>query len=81
MISDHYEQMQVIKCELLSHTLYPNNVALYQTIGMQNAKFKQIWKATNTVKEAHAEVNLDLNSPASQTNKGLDLESLSPIHL
>ena len=30
-ISDHYEQMQVIKCELLSHSLDPNIVALYKT--------------------------------------------------
>ena len=68
-ISDHYEQMQVIKCELLSHSLDPNIVALQKTREMQNAKLKRVWKATNTVKEANAEVNLDLKipQPAKQT--------------
>ena len=51
--------MQVIKCELLSHSLDPNIVALYKTREAQNAKLKCFWKATNTVKEAHAEVNID----------------------
>ena len=30
-ISDQYEQMQVLKCELLSHSKDPNIVALYKT--------------------------------------------------
>ena len=61
--------MQVIKCELLSHSLDPNIVALYKTRETQNAKLKRVWKATNTVKEANAEVNLDLKKlqPAKQT--------------
>ena len=46
-ISDHYEQMQVIKCELLSHSLDPNIVALYKTRESLNAKLKRVWKATN----------------------------------
>ena len=71
----------MIKCDLLSHSLDPNIVALYKTRESLNAKLKRVWKATNIVKEANAEVNLDLKFPANPTNKELDLENLTPIHL
>ena len=34
----------IIKCELLSHSLDPNIVALYKTRETQNAKLKHVWK-------------------------------------
>ena len=77
-ISDHYEQMQVIKCELLSHSLDPNIVALYKTRETQNAKLKRVWKATNTVKEANAEVNLDLKFPSQPNKQGIGFGKFNP---
>ena len=77
-ISDHYEQMQVIKCELLSHSLDPNIVAPYKTRETQNAKLKRVWKATNTVKEANAEVNLDLKFPSQPNKQGIGFGKFNP---
>ena len=73
-ISDHYEQMQVIKCELLSHSLDPNIVALYKTREAQ----KRVWKATNTVKVANAEVNLDLKFPNQPNKQGIGFGNINP---
>ena len=56
--------MQVIKCELLSHSLDPNIVALYKTRESLNAKLKRVWKATNIVKQAN------MLTPDSSPNSG-----------
>ena len=70
--------MQVIKCELLSHSLDPNIVALYKTRESLNAKLKRVWKATNIVKEANTEVNLDLKFPSQPNKQGIGFGKFNP---
>ena len=74
----HSRQMQVIKCELLSHSLDPNIVALYKTRESLNAKLKRVWKATNIAKQANAEVNLDLKFPSQPNKQGIGFGKFNP---
>ena len=73
--------MHVLKCELLSHSLDPTIVALSKTREAQNAKLKGVWKATNTVKEANVELNLDLKFPSQPNKQRIGSGKFNPIHL
>ena len=77
-ISDHYERMQVVKCELLSHSKDPNIVALYKTRESLNAKLTRVWKATNATMEANAEVNLNLKFPSQSNRQGIGFGKFNP---
>ena len=77
-ISDHYERMQVVKCELLSHSKDPNIVPLYKTRESLNAKLTRVWKATNATMEANAEVNLNLKFPSQSNRQGIGFGKFNP---
>ena len=59
-ISDFYQRMQLVKCELLRNSADPNIQKLYQTRQKKNASVKRVWKASNFMSVANAEVDLDL---------------------
>ena len=44
-ISDFYQRMQLVKCELLRNSADPNIQKLYQTRQRKNASVKRVWKA------------------------------------
>ena len=70
--------MQVVKCELLSHTKDPNFVALYKTRESSNAKLTRVWKATNATMEANAEVKLNLKFPSQSNRQGIGFGKFHP---
>ena len=70
--------MQVIKCELVNHSLHPYIVACYKTRESLNAKLKRVWKATNIVKQANAEGNLDLKFPSQPNKQGIGFGKFNP---
>jgi len=46
-IIDHYERMQLIKCELLQNSIDSTVQKLYHVRADKNAKLSKVWKATN----------------------------------
>ena len=65
--------MQVIKCELLSHSLDPNIVAVYKTRETQNAKRRKA-----AVKEENGEVNLNLKFSSQPNKQGIGFGKFNP---
>ena len=77
-ISDFYQRMQLVKCELLRNSTDPNVQKLYETRQTRNQSVKRVWKATNLATTVNAEVDLDLKFPAQESHKGLGFGNFNP---
>ena len=70
-ISDHYQHMQLVKCELLSNSKDTAVRELYKSRELSNNKLTRVWKATKESAIAKAEVDLNLKFPTQPNNQGL----------
>ena len=77
-ISDFYQRMQLVKCELLRNSTDPNVQKLYETRQTRNQSVRRVWKATNLATTVNAEVDLDLKFPAQESHKGLGFGNFNP---
>ena len=77
-IADHYQKMQLIKCQLLQNSKDPTIRELYKNRENLNAKLSRVWKATNVSKKVNAEVDLNLKFPSQQGNQGLGFGLYNP---
>ena len=59
-IADHYQKMQLIKCQLLQNSKDPTIRELYKNRENLNAKLSRVWKAANVSEMVNAEVDLNL---------------------
>ena len=76
--SDHYEKMQLIKCELLKNSIDESVRKIYKAREEINSKFTRVWRASNIAKTASAEVELDLKFPTQSTQQGLGFGNFNP---
>ena len=76
--SDHYEKMQLIKCELLKNSIDESVRKIYKAREEINSKFTTVWRASNIAKTASAEVELDLKFPTQSTQQGLGFGNFNP---
>ena len=76
--SDHYEKMQLVKCELLKNSVDESVKKIYKAREKINSNFTRAWKATNVAKTASAEVELDLKFPTQATQQGLGFGNFHP---
>ena len=74
-IIDHYERMQLIKCELLQNSIDPTVQKLYHVRADKNAKLSKVWKATNLSRVVNAEVELNLKFPTQNNYQGVGFGS------
>ena len=77
-ISDHYQRMQLIKCQLLQNSKDTSIRQLYKTREQLNSKLSRVWRATKLSKTANAEVDLNLKFPSQQGQKGLGYGNFNP---
>jgi Reverse transcriptase (RNA-dependent DNA polymerase) len=77
-ISDHYQHMQLVKCELLRNSNDPTVRELYKTRELINDKLSRVWKATKESAIANAEVDLNLKFPTQHNNQGLGFGNFNP---
>ena len=77
-IFDHFEKMWLIKCSLLQSSIDPTVQLLYRNREQVNAKFKQVWKATQLAKTVNAEVTLDLQFPTQSNKQGIGFGKYKP---
>ena len=62
-ICDHYEIMQLVKCELLRNSTDSDIRELCRSRPARNAKLTRVWKATKLLSKVDAEVDLNLKFP------------------
>ena len=77
-ISDHYETMQLIKCELLENSIDPSVRKLYFSRASQNSKLKRVWRATKVSSVINAEVSLDIKFPTQSSKQGIGFGNFNP---
>ena len=78
-VTDHYQRMQLVKCELLRHSKDPVIQKLFKTREQLNAKMSRVWKATNVSLIANAEVELNLKFPSQQGQWGIGFGNFNPV--
>ena len=77
-ICDHYERMQLVKCELLRNSTDSDIRELYRSRSARNAKLTRVWKATKLLSEVDAEVDLNLKFPVQNNNLGIGFGNFNP---
>lgn len=77
-VSTHYQQMQIVKCELLRNSTDPSIRNLYETREALDAKLTRVWKASKALTVANAEVELDLKFPSQVGQAGLGFGNFDP---
>ena len=77
-LSQHYQRMQLVKCELLRTSKDPAIVELYKTRESCDAKLTRTWKATKALTVVNAEVDLNLKFPSQENNQGLGFGKFNP---
>ena len=77
-IIDHYERIQLIKCELLQNSIYLTVQKLYHIRADKNAKLSKVWKATNLPRVADAKVDTNRKFPTQNNNKGIGFGNVNP---
>ena len=77
-IIDHYERIQLIKCELLQNSIDLTVQKLYHVRADKNAKLSKVWKATNVSRVVNAEVELNLKFPTQNSNQGIGFGNFNP---
>ena len=77
-IVDHFERMQLIKCELLKRSVDSTVSTLYHLREEKNANLKRVWKASNLSKIANAEVNLNIHFPLQTDRQGIGFGNFNP---
>jgi len=77
-LSQHYQRMQLIKCELLRTSKDPAIIDLYKTRESYNAKLTRTWKASKALTVVNAEVDLNLKFPSQENNQGLGFGKFNP---
>ena len=70
-ISDHYETMQLIKCELLENSIDPSVRKLYFSRASQNSKLKRVWRATKVSSVINT---LNLKFPTKSSTLGISVQ-------
>ena len=75
---DHFESMQLVKCELLKNSLDQSIVNLFKNRERLNSKLSRTWKASNLAKVVNAEVDLELQFPSQSTRAGLGFGNFNP---
>jgi Reverse transcriptase (RNA-dependent DNA polymerase) len=77
-VLEHFQRMQIIKCELLNHSVDDSIQKLYHLRETANSKLTRTWKATNIAKVANAEVDLNLQFPTQVNQCGLGFGHFNP---
>ena len=77
-ISDHYENMQLIKCEHLENSVDPSVRKLYRSRASMDSKLKKVWRATKVSSVINAEVSLNLKFPTQSSNQGIGFGNFNP---
>ena len=77
-IADHFERMQLVKCELLKNSVDESVRLLYSNRERLNFKLTRVWKVTNLSKIVNAEVNLNLQFPSQCSRAGLGFGNFNP---
>ena len=77
-LTDHFERMQLIKCELLQSSVDLTVQKLYNVRAEKNAKLVRVWKASNLSRVASAEVDLNLKFPTQNSNQGIGFGNFKP---
>ena len=77
-ISDHYQRMQIVKCELLRNSKDLSIQELFKTREACNARLTRVWKASNVASVAKAEVELELKFPGQENRQGLGFGKYDP---
>jgi hypothetical protein len=72
-VTDHYQRMQIVKCDLLANSVDPNIRALFETRVKREATQTRIWSATKLHSMAVAESDLKQKYPANPGRQGLGL--------
>lgn len=77
-VLDHFESMQLVKCELLKNSTDLSIVKLYKNKETVNSKLSRVWRASNLAQIANAEVNLELQFPNQINRAGLGFGNFNP---
>ncbi len=72
-VTDHYQRMQIVKCDLLSNSDDPNIRTLFETRVKRERASTRVWRATKLHSIAVAESDLKQKYPANQGRQGLGL--------
>ena len=70
--------MQIVKWDLLSHSKDPTVLQLCKLREQRNASLSRVWKATNAISEAKAQVELEIKFPSQSTRQGLGFGKFNP---
>lgn len=77
-IADHYQKMQLIKCQLLQNSKDPTIQELYKNREKLNEKLSRVWRATKVSKTINSEVDLNLKFPSQEGRQGLGFGHFNP---
>ena len=77
-ISDHYQRLQVVKCELLRNSKDSTIRELYTARQTKNAKLTKVWKASKIATIANTEVELNLKFPCQDNRQGIGFGNFDP---
>ena len=77
-IVDHFEHMQLIKCELLKRSVDSTVSTLYHLREQKNENMKIVWKASNLSKITNAKVNPNLHFPLQTDKQGIIFGNFNP---
>ena len=70
-VPDHYQRMQIVKCQLLQNSQDDSIRAIFRARTAREAKFSRVWTATQLNTTAMAETELKLRYPANPGRQGL----------
>ena len=77
-ISDRYQHLQVVKCELLRNSKDSTIRELYTARQTKNAKLTKVWKASKIATIANTEVELNLKFPCQDNRQGIGFGNFDP---
>ena len=78
LIFDHFQRMQLIKCDLLQNSVDDSIRTLYKHREKLNSKCSRVWRATNVSKVINSEVTLNLCFPGQSDKLGLGFGNFNP---
>ena len=78
-VSDHYQNMQLVKCQLLDTSIDSNVCEVYAARREQHKKESgRIWRSTRLNSEVDAQVALDILYPSQTGRQGLGAGNYNP---
>merc|ERR1712113_1216019 len=70
-VVDHFERMQIVKCQILRHTVCEEAKAIYEAKAKREATSGRKWRSTRANAAAEAQANLAALFPTQSGRQGL----------